>query len=64
MSDEEENVNSERRIQVFVFNDQTGEYEEVKLVEDIPLYDMLNPDDILLFIEHKRSNSYNNVKFI
>jgi hypothetical protein len=38
-------------IYVFQFNDELGEYEELELEEDIKLYELLNPEFILLFID-------------
>lgn len=55
MSNEEENDRLEINIQVFVYNDQEGKFEELILDEDRPLYDLLNSDDIFLFIDHNHS---------
>jgi len=38
-------------IKVFQFNDELGEYEELEIEEDIELYELLNPEFILLFID-------------
>lgn len=58
MSNEELNDKSNKRIQVFVFNDREGEYKELILDGDIPVYDLLNSDNIILFIDHDYSNAW------
>lgn len=58
MSNEEENGSSDRDIQVFVFNDRVGEYEELALEDNTPLYDLLDPDNIFLFIAHRYSTAW------
>lgn len=58
MSNEEQNDRAERNIQVLVFNEREGVFEEVILDEDTPLYDLLNSNDIFLFIDHDHSNAW------
>ena len=38
-------------IKVFQFNDELGEFEELELEEGVELYELLNPDFILLFFD-------------
>ncbi|MHA1150464.1 MAG: hypothetical protein ACTSR8_19780 [Promethearchaeota archaeon] len=84
MSDEEKSSDKEERqpgqipeiqeepIVIFSFNDQLGEYEEIEVEEDLPLYDLLDSDFILLFVDPKRyrvwiwqgSNATTRMKFI
>lgn len=62
----------EEEILVFEFNDQLGDFEELEIEEDLPLYDLLDSDFILLFIDDKRyrvwiwygSNTTTRMKFI
>jgi len=42
------------KIKVFQFNDQLSEFQELELEEDVQLYELLDSDFILLFIDHKR----------
>ena len=41
----------EEKLIVFQFNDQLGEFEELEIEEDVPLYELLDPDFVLLFVE-------------
>ncbi|MHA1488967.1 MAG: hypothetical protein ACTSRI_04855 [Promethearchaeota archaeon] len=62
----------EEEILVFEFNDQLGDFEELEIEEDLPLYDLLDSDFILLFIDEKHyrvwiwhgSNTTTRMKFI
>ncbi|MFX1277279.1 MAG: hypothetical protein ACFFAT_19830, partial [Promethearchaeota archaeon] len=62
----------EEKIIVFQFNDQLGEFEELEIVEGVPLYELLDPDFVLLFVDHKHfriwlwhgSNTTTRMKFI
>ncbi|MFX1299046.1 MAG: hypothetical protein ACFFD2_29830 [Promethearchaeota archaeon] len=62
----------EERLRIFQFNDQKGEYEELEVQEGVPLYELLDPDFILLFVdpEHYRvwiwhgANTTTRMKFI
>ncbi len=42
------------KILVFQFNDQLSEFQELELEEDVQLYELLDSDFILLFVDHKR----------
>ncbi|TFF93959.1 MAG: hypothetical protein EU544_05135 [Promethearchaeota archaeon] len=44
----------EEPIVVMQFNDQLGDYEELEIEEDLPLYELLDSDFILLFVDPKR----------
>ena len=65
-------VIEEEKLRIFQFNDQLAEYEELEIKEDIPLYELLDSDFILLFVdpEHYRvwiwqgSNTTTRMKFI
>jgi hypothetical protein len=62
----------ENEVLVFQYNDQLGDFEELELEEDVPLYELLDPDFILLFVdpEHYRvwlwhgSNTSTRMKFV
>lgn len=62
----------EEKLRIFQFNDQLAEYEELDVEEDIPLYELLDPDVILLFVDPKNyrvwiwhgSNTTTRMKFI
>jgi hypothetical protein len=62
----------EEKLRVFQFNDRLGEFEELVLEEDLPLYKLLDSDFILLFVDpdHYRvwiwhgSNTTTRMKFI
>lgn len=62
----------EEKLIVFQFNDQLGEFEELEIEEDVSLYELLDPDFILLFVDHQRfrvwlwhgSNTTTRMKFI
>lgn len=47
---------NENQIRVFEFNDQLGKFQELDMDEDLPLYDLLDSESILSFIDpkHKR----------
>ncbi|TFG13552.1 MAG: hypothetical protein EU535_04760 [Promethearchaeota archaeon] len=65
-------VIEEEKLRIFQFNDQLAEYEELEIKEDIPLYELLDSDFILLFVdpEHYKvwiwqgSNTTTRMKFI
>ena len=42
------------KILVFQFNDELSEFQELELEEDVQLYELLDSDFILLFVDHKR----------
>ncbi|MFX1260297.1 MAG: hypothetical protein ACFFAN_20805, partial [Promethearchaeota archaeon] len=60
------------KVIVFQFNDQLGDYEELEIQEDIPLYELLDSDFVLLFVDPKSyrcwlwhgSNTTTRMKFI
>ena len=62
----------EEKLRIFQFNDQLAEYEELDVEEGIQLYELLDPDFILLFVdpEHYRvwiwhgANTTTRMKFI
>ncbi len=62
----------EEKLRIFQFNDQLAEYEELDVDEGVPLYELLDPDFILLFVdpEHYRvwiwhgANTTTRMKFI
>ncbi|MGQ4873737.1 MAG: hypothetical protein ACP6IY_06635 [Promethearchaeia archaeon] len=62
----------EEPIVVFQFNDELGEYEELDVDENVPLYELLDSDFILLFVDPKRyrvwiwqgANTTTRMKFI
>ena len=62
----------EEKLRIFQFNDQLADYEELVVEADIPLYELLDPDFILLFVdpEHYRvwlwhgANTTTRMKFI
>lgn len=72
MSDEPLTQEEKEKILVFQFNDELGEYQELELEGDIPLYELLDPDFILLFLDPKRyrvwiwqgNNTTTRMKFI
>ena len=41
----------EIEIQIFQFNEQLAKYEQLELDKDVPLYELLDPDYILLFVD-------------
>ena len=43
---------------VFLFNDELGDYEEIELEENIPLYELLDSENILLFIDPEHFRVY------
>ena len=43
----------EEKLIVFQFNDQLGEFEELEVEEGVALEELLDPDFILLFVDHK-----------
>ncbi|MEJ2251316.1 MAG: hypothetical protein P8Y97_16905 [Candidatus Lokiarchaeota archaeon] len=43
---------------VFQYNDQLGEFEELELEDDVPLYELLDPEFILLFIDDAHFRVY------
>ncbi|MHA1803443.1 MAG: hypothetical protein ACTSU4_02790 [Promethearchaeota archaeon] len=57
---------------VFQFNDQRDEFQELEFKEDMPLYELFDPEFILLFIDPKRyrvwiwhgSNTTTRAKFV
>ena len=49
MSEEEQDDKSDKNIQVFVYNEKEGVYEELILDDDAMLYELLNSDYIFLF---------------
>ncbi len=64
MSDKQENPQEEvkkedngippilkQELKVFQFNDELGEYEELEIEEDLELYELLNPEFIILFMD-------------
>ena len=55
MSNEERTDKPGRNVQVFMFHEPEGIYQELVLDEDAPLYEVLDPDNILLFIDHDHS---------
>jgi hypothetical protein len=62
----------EEKLIVFQFNDQLGEFEELEIEEGVPLHELLDPDFILLFVDHEHfriwlwhgSNTTTRMKFI
>jgi len=62
----------EEKLRIFQFNDQLADYEELIVEDDIPIYELLDPDFILLFVdpEHYRlwlwhgANTTTRMKFI
>ena len=42
------------KILVFQFNDEQSEFQELELEEDVQLYELLDSDFILLFVDYKR----------
>jgi len=42
------------KILVFQFNDELSEFQELELEEDVQLYELLDSDFILLFVDNKR----------
>ncbi|MFX1522799.1 MAG: hypothetical protein ACFFCC_04760 [Promethearchaeota archaeon] len=72
MSDEPPTQEEKEKILVFQFNDELSEYQELELEGDIPLYELLDPDFILLFVDPKRyrvwiwqgNNTTTRMKFI
>jgi hypothetical protein len=71
MTEEEDRAEKEK-ILVFQFNDELSEYEELEIEEDIPLYELLDSDFTLLFVDQKHyrvwiwhgSNTTTRMKFI
>lgn len=55
MSDEIPPDLEKEKILVFQFNDRLSDYQELELEEDVQLYELLDSDFILLFVDHKRS---------
>lgn len=64
MSDKKENPQEEvkkedngippiikQELKVFQFNDELGEYEELEIEEDLELFELLNPEFIILFMD-------------
>jgi hypothetical protein len=62
----------EEKLRVFQFNDKKGEFEELIIDEKLPLYDLLDSDFVLLFMDPVRyrvwvwhgSNTTTRMKFI
>jgi len=62
----------EEKFRVFQFNDAKGEFEELVVDESVPLYELLDPDFVLLFMDPVRyrvwiwqgSNTTTRMKFI
>lgn len=62
----------EEKTVVYQFNDQIGDFEELIIDEDLPLYELLDPSFILLIVDPKRfrvwvwhgSNTTTRMKFI
>lgn len=62
----------EEKLLVFQFNDKLGEFEELEIEEDLPLYQLFDSDFILLFVDPKYyrvwlwhgSNTTTRMKFI
>ncbi|MFW9972872.1 MAG: hypothetical protein ACFFDF_21980 [Candidatus Odinarchaeota archaeon] len=60
------------QIIVFQYNDQLNEFQELELTDDIQIYELLDPDFVLLFIDPSRyrvwiwhgSNTTTRMKFI
>ncbi|MFX0071159.1 MAG: hypothetical protein ACFFAO_08715 [Candidatus Hermodarchaeota archaeon] len=40
----------EEKLRIFQFNDQKAEFQELEIEEDVPLFDLLDSDFILLFV--------------
>lgn len=40
-----------QELKVFQFNDELGEYEELEIEEDLELFELLNPEFIILFMD-------------
>ena len=51
MSDEIPPQEDKEKILVFQFSDELSEYQELELDEDLPLYELLDSDFILLFVD-------------
>ena len=72
MSDETPTPEEKEKILVFQFSDELSEYQELELEWDIPLYELLDSDFILLFIDPKQyrvwiwqgNNTTTRMKFI
>lgn len=72
MSDETPTPEEKEKTLVFQFSDKLSEYQELELEGDIPLYELLDSDFILLFIDPKQyrvwiwqgNNTTTRMKFI
>lgn len=72
MSDEIPISEEKEKFLVFQFNDELSEYQELELEGDIPLYELLDSEFILLFVDPKQyriwiwqgSNTTTRMKFI
>ncbi|MHA1931233.1 MAG: hypothetical protein ACW96X_01770 [Promethearchaeota archaeon] len=70
--DIEEEQEDREKILVFQFNDELSEYQELEIEGDIPLYELLDSDFTLLFVDQKHyrvwiwhgSNTTTRMKFI
>ncbi len=62
----------QEKLIAFQFNDQLGEFEELEVEEGVALHELLDPDFVLLFVDHKYfrvwlwhgSNTTTRMKFI
>ena len=54
MSDDPPPQKEKEKILVFQYNDELSEYQELELDEDVALYELLDSDFILLFVDPKR----------
>lgn len=69
---EELKKQEEKKVLVFQYNDQLNEFEELEIEENLPLRELLDPDFILLFVDHEYfrvwiwqgSNTSTRMKFI
>ena len=72
MPEEEIPEKEKEKIIVFQYNDQINEFQELELEEDIKLFDLLDPDFVLLFVDFSRfrvwiwhgSNTTTRMRFI
>ena len=72
MSKEPPPEEEKEKIIFFQYNDELNEYQELEVEEDVHIYELLDPDFILLFVDPKRyriwiwhgSNTTTRMKFI
>ncbi|TXT55505.1 MAG: hypothetical protein BAJALOKI2v1_670021 [Promethearchaeota archaeon] len=74
MSENNESIPEKKKekIRVFQYNDKLQEFEELEVEEDVPLYELLDPDFVLLFVDPRHfrvwiwhgANTTTRMKFI